>query len=54
VVVFTDGASWSNVDAVFPTIDEPRTGPLISRGGEGGSGSWAINQWLWPFRWRDR
>jgi len=48
-VLFADGSSWSNVDAVFPSPSEPPTGPLVmSRGGGGGGGSWVMNQWLWP------
>lgn len=48
-VVFADGSSWSNIDSVFPTSDEPPPGPfMMPRGGGGGGASWAMNQWLWP------
>ena len=48
-VVYADGSSWSNDDAVFPSDDQPPASPfLMSRGGGGGGDSDATNQWLWP------
>jgi hypothetical protein len=48
-VVFADGSSWSNVDAVFPSMTEAPSAPFVmSRRGGGGDGNWAMDQWLWP------
>jgi hypothetical protein len=48
-VIYADGTSWSNLDALPAEIDERPSGPVVvMRSGGGDRGSWAMNAWLWP------
>lgn len=47
-VVFSDGSSWTNIDAPSPD-NEPQPGPSIEfLDGGGGGRSWTVNAWLAP------
>jgi hypothetical protein len=48
-VIYADGSTWSNLDAVPRSLDEAPPAPVVfGRGGGGGGGSWSMRHWLWP------